>query len=188
MHDLGNGLSPPGTGEWESLGQGECNQLYRTRKTGESKREPSMEEKASESVSLSRVQLFVTPWTVCSAPGSSVHWILQARILEQIDIPFSRGSSQPRSRTQVSCIAGVSITSWATREALSPQRLPFKILHWKSSESSGLLNASYPFSWHPTNKSCTFLQQNPVSVDGFCSIWISKLMFSLVRIIMKTDK
>jgi len=39
-------------------------------------------------------------------PGSSVHGILQARILECIAIPFFRGSSQPRDQTQVSCIAG----------------------------------------------------------------------------------
>ena len=38
----------------------------------------------------------------CSLPGSSVHGILQARILESIFIPFSRGSSQPRNQTQVS--------------------------------------------------------------------------------------
>ena len=42
----------------------------------------------------------------CSPPGSSVHGSLQARILEWVTIPFSRGSSQPRDRTQVSCIAG----------------------------------------------------------------------------------
>ena len=42
----------------------------------------------------------------CSPPGSSVHGILQARILEWLAIPFSRGSSQPRDQTQVSCIAG----------------------------------------------------------------------------------
>ena len=36
----------------------------------------------------------------------TVHGILQARILEEVDIPFSRGSSQPRDRTQASCIAG----------------------------------------------------------------------------------
>ena len=39
-------------------------------------------------------------------PGSSVHGILQARILEWVAIPFSRGSSQPRDRTWVSYIAG----------------------------------------------------------------------------------
>ena len=54
---------------------------------------------------LSRVRLFVIPWTVAyQAPP--VHGILQARILEWVAISFSRGSSQPRDRTQVSCIAG----------------------------------------------------------------------------------
>ena len=43
--------------------------------------------------------------TDCSPPGSSVHGILKARILEWVAIPSSRGSSQPRDRTQVSCIA-----------------------------------------------------------------------------------
>jgi len=42
----------------------------------------------------------------CSPPGFSVHGILQARILEWVAIPFSRGSSQPRDQTQVSHIAG----------------------------------------------------------------------------------
>ena len=41
----------------------------------------------------------------CSPPGSSVHGILQARILEWVAISFSRGSSQPRDRTHVSCIS-----------------------------------------------------------------------------------
>ena len=41
----------------------------------------------------------------CSLPGSSVHGILQARILEWVAIPFFRRSSQPRDRTQVSYIA-----------------------------------------------------------------------------------
>ena len=40
----------------------------------------------------------------CSPPGSSVHGILQARILEWVAIPFSLGSSQPRDRTQVSVL------------------------------------------------------------------------------------
>ena len=39
-------------------------------------------------------------------PGSSVHGILQARILEWVAVPFSRASSQPRDRTRISCIAG----------------------------------------------------------------------------------
>ena len=52
----------------------------------------------------------------CSPPGSSVHGILQARILEWVAIPFSRGSSWPRDRTQVPCIASRFFTVWATRE------------------------------------------------------------------------
>ena len=42
----------------------------------------------------------------CSLQGSSVHGILQARILERVDISFSRGSSRPRDQTRVSCLAG----------------------------------------------------------------------------------
>ena len=53
--------------------------------------------------------------TLCDLPDSSVHRILQARILERVAIPFSRGSSQLRDRTRVFCIAGGFFTSWATR-------------------------------------------------------------------------
>ena len=52
----------------------------------------------------------------CSPPGSYVPGILQAKILEWVDIPFSRGSSPARDQTQVSCIAGWFLTVWATRE------------------------------------------------------------------------
>ena len=55
--------------------------------------------------------------TDCSPPGSSVHGILQARILKWLDIPFSRGSSLPRDRTQVSYIAGSFFTVWATEKS-----------------------------------------------------------------------
>ena len=50
-------------------------------------------------------------------PGSSVHGILQAWILEWIAIPFSRESSQPRGQTWVSSIAHRWFTNWAMREA-----------------------------------------------------------------------
>ena len=53
----------------------------------------------------------------CSPPGSSVHRILQARILAWVAIPFSRGSSQPRDWTQVSGIVGRLFTLWAPKEA-----------------------------------------------------------------------
>ena len=52
----------------------------------------------------------------CSLPDSSVHGILQARILEWIAIPFSRGSSWPKNWTWVSCIVCRFFTVWATRE------------------------------------------------------------------------
>ena len=41
----------------------------------------------------------------CSPAGFSVHWILQARILDWVAISFSRGSSWPRDRTHVSCVS-----------------------------------------------------------------------------------
>ena len=48
----------------------------------------------------------------CSPPGSSVHGILQVRILEWVAIPFSRGSSQPRDWTHISWITGRFFTVW----------------------------------------------------------------------------
>ena len=61
------------------------------------------------------VPLLATPW---SPSGLTVHGILQANILEWVAIPSSRGSSQPRHRSQASCIADRFFTVWATREAL----------------------------------------------------------------------
>ena len=52
----------------------------------------------------------------CHLPTSSLHEILQARILEWVAISFSRGSSWPRDPTQVSCIAGRFFIVWAGRE------------------------------------------------------------------------
>ena len=49
----------------------------------------------------------------CSPPDSSIHKILQARILEWVALPFCRGSFQPRDWTQVSHIAGRFFTIWA---------------------------------------------------------------------------
>ena len=60
---------------------------------------------------------FVTPWTI-SLPGSSVHGISQAIILEWVATSFSRGSSQPRDWTHVSCIGRQIPHQRATREAI----------------------------------------------------------------------
>ena len=63
----------------------------------------------SESVSHSVMSDSLQPYGI-SPPGSSVDGILQARILEWVAIPFSRGLSQPRDRTQVSSILGSFFT------------------------------------------------------------------------------
>ena len=55
--------------------------------------------------------------TLCNPMDYTVYGILQARILEWVALPFSRGSSQPRDWTQVSRIAGEFFISWAVREA-----------------------------------------------------------------------
>ena len=60
----------------------------------------------------------------CSLSGSSVYAILQAKILEWIAIPFSRGSSLPKDQTLISCIADRFFTIWATREAQSTENHP----------------------------------------------------------------
>ena len=60
---------------------------------------------------FSHVQLFVTPWTIAHQAPLSMG-IIQARILERVAIPFSRGSSQPRDWTQVPCTSGRFFTVW----------------------------------------------------------------------------
>ena len=82
-----------------------------------------------------------------SLTGSFVHGILQAGILEWVAISFSRGSSQPRDWTCISCIGRLVLYHWATREALGkfgfsckPEVLTFLLklmtisyfLHWSS--------------------------------------------------------
>ena len=69
-------------------------------------------------------KLFQSCSTLCdpmdyNPPGSSVHGILQARILEWVAMSSSRGSSQPRDWTWISCIAGGFFTHWVTWEALT---------------------------------------------------------------------
>ena len=78
--------------------------------------------------------------TLCDPMDSTLHGILQARILEWAAVAFSRGSSQPRNQTQVSRSAGRFFTSWATRKL------------WVH------LN-SYSLSWwcHPTISGCPLL-------------------------------
>ena len=73
---------------------------------------------SSVSVSLSQLCLTLCNPMDCSSSGSSVHGILQARILQWVASSFSRGSSQPRDQIQISHTEGRFFTVWATREII----------------------------------------------------------------------
>ena len=62
-------------------------------------------------LTMSEVKVTQSCPTLCDPMDYAVHGLLQARILEWVAFPFSRGSSQPRDRTQVSSIAGGFFTS-----------------------------------------------------------------------------
>ena len=79
----------------------------------------------------------------CSPPGSSAHGILQAEIFERAAIPFSRATSWPRYRTQVSCITGWFFIVWATRKATEIQ----KISHPVSNRDILMDSTSFRTSW-----------------------------------------
>ena len=100
--------------------------------------------KWSEVIQSSLVQLCYP--MDCSLPDSSVHGILQARILEWVAISFSRGSSQPRDRTQVSWISGRHFTIWATRRVFLPCYLPGAKLWWRQ----------WRWWWPPSKDLCMY--------------------------------
>ena len=83
-----------------------------------------------ECVLAKSLQSCLTLWNPIdhSLSGSSVHGILQARILEWVAILFSRGSSQPRDRTWVSCIAGGFFTTRAISELSKCESANAKLL------------------------------------------------------------
>ena len=86
----------------------------------------------------------VTLWTVAfQAP--LVHGILQARILEWVALPPSRGSSQPRDWTPVSCIAGQFFTDWAPRKPWDSCWLIKSILNQTNTDFS--INIKNSTSW-----------------------------------------
>ena len=103
--------------------------------------------------------------TDCSPPGSSVYGILQARILQWIAIPFSRGSSQSRDRTQVSCVAGRFFTVWATGK--TRKTIPLTIWTFVSKVISLLFNmlSRFIIAFLPRNK-CLLISwlQSPSTV------------------------
>ena len=78
-------------------------------------------DKPLDSSNLSEVKVTQSCPTFCDPMDYTVHGTFQVRILELIATPFSRGSSQPKDRTQVSCNAGRFFTIWATRDLSSVQ-------------------------------------------------------------------
>ena len=89
---------------------------------------------------FSRVQFFATLWYDCSPPGSSVHGILQVRILEWVAMPCFRQSSRPRDRTHMSMfliLAGGFFTT-------SIPRQPYKSYGRKAEERRLFLNPRLP--------------------------------------------
>ena len=73
----------------------------------------------------------------CSSPDSFVHGIFQARILEWVAMPFSRGYSQLKDQTHVSCIGRQVLYHWATLEAY-PYSIPYmKWYEWRKKQFGG---------------------------------------------------
>ena len=99
----------------------------------------------------------------CGLPGSSVHGILQTRILEGVVIPFSKGSSWPRDWTQVSCIAGGFFTIWATREAPWYECIPSNLICWNLTPKVMALGDGVLWKWFSSVRllSCVRLFATP---------------------------
>ena len=76
--------------------------------------------------------------TLCNLTDHTVHGILQARILECVAFPFSRGYSQPRDQTQISHIAGRFFTNWATRKPREVTRVVLSKLLPRGGRKSSL--------------------------------------------------
>ena len=80
---------------------------------------PHLNNKVKSEIEVAQWCLILCDPMDCSLPGSSLHGILQARVLEWVTVSFSTGSSRPRDRTRVSCIVDRCLTIWATRGALN---------------------------------------------------------------------
>ena len=120
-------------------------------------KKPFCEEvKKSEKVLVAQSCLTLHDLMDCSPPGSSVDGSLQARIPEWVAIPFSRQSSWPKDRTQVSWIVGRLFIIWATREAPDKLQMLWNFNSSSSSEYSELsccrrLGPIYGYYTYPYN-------------------------------------
>ena len=75
------------------------------------KKHVNRKKKRRKTISIFVVKVTQLCLTLCNPTNYAVHVILQSRILDWVAFPFSRGSSQPRDQTRVSCIAGSFYTS-----------------------------------------------------------------------------
>ena len=131
---------------------------------------------------LSHGHLFATPWTV--APRSSVHGILQARILESVAIPFSRGSSQPRDV----CIC-ITDSLCYTAETINNTHCLKTISLLPTSPDVG----EWPYAIPPSAKlsSCQQGRQDlseRAELQGKCATWVALNTGHRIRDLSKTRK
>ena len=108
----------------------------------------------------------------------TAHGILQARILEWVVFPFSRGSSQPRDGTQVSHIAGEFFTSWATGKHMNTGVGSLSLLHIPTQELNwGLLHCRwilYKLSYQRSPCLSRYLVDTDYSTANFLEMTITK--------------
>ena len=114
----------------------------------------------------------------------TVHEILQARKLEWVAFPFSRGSSWPRNLTGISCIAGEFFTYWAIRETHVCHRvnikMSFNLRWWKGIRVIALYRHKYTFT------KCVYVKKKSHDslFSQFC-IQVGRLcFFSLTDVIL----
>ena len=89
----------------------------------------------------------------CSLPGSSVHGILQARILQWVAMPSSRGFSRPRDRTHVSCGSYIAGGFFTTEPPGKPQKGPYlNARHGRGSAGKSLLRVEYKSESPPSQR------------------------------------
>ena len=113
----------------------------------------------------------------CSLPGSSVHGIIQARILEWIAVPSSSGSSPPRDQTCTSCIAGTFFTPEPPGKPLEHSMSLYSLRHFCQ---------IYPYVFHFLNVMKMILKIVSVSiysllVNKYTSLKISTLCSANLR-------
>ena len=124
----------------------------------------------------------------CSPQGSSVHGILQARILEWVAISFSRGSSRPRDQTHVSCVSctgrripyhlGIPYVSYSVLvQSLSPVWL-FVTL-WTAARQASL---SFTISWSLLRLMSIELVMPPNHLILCCPLFLLPSVFPTIRV------